>query len=169
MKKEKLASLLSGLLIIVLGFLVAIFGAAAVLNLYFGIAACVAGASLVVFSFVLMSRKTVVPPSALIGGAALVAVGIGLLCNQINAGVLISLLVFAVLGSGAGLFIYGIYLICKKTTNLGVISLLAGVAILTVAILYLTVSGFARAFWIIVGVLIASYGIYQVITSALKK
>ena len=62
MKKDKLTTMLSALLIIVLGVLVAIFGAAAVLNLYFGIAACVAGACLLAFSIVLMIRKELVPP-----------------------------------------------------------------------------------------------------------
>ena len=169
MKKDKLTTMLSALLIIVLGVLVAIFGAAAVLNLYFGIAACVAGACLLAFSIVLMIRKELVPPLGVVGGAALVAIGVGLIVGKIDAGVLIGLLVFAVLGGGAGLLCYGIYLLTKKATNLGILDLIVGVAALTLAILYLAVAGFAQAFWIIVGILIAIYGVSQIVIAALKK
>ena len=169
MKKDKLTNILTGLFIVVLGFLVAIFGAAAVLNLYFGIAACIAGAYLLGLSVVLIYRRTFVQPSIVIGGAALVGVGIGLLFNQINAGVLISLLVFTVLGGGAGLIIYGIYLISKKGARLGIIDIISGTVSLVLAILYLNVNQFAQAFWIIVGVLIAGYGVYQIVNASLKK
>ena len=169
MKKDKLTTMLSATLIIVLGVLVAIFGAAAVLNLYFGIAACVVGACLLAFSFVLMSRKELVPAVNLISGGALVAIGVGLILGKIDAGVLIGLLVFAVLGGGAGLIVYGVYLLTKKATNIGIINLIVGVAALTLAILYLAVAGFAQAFWIIVGILIAVYGISQIVIVALKK
>ena len=169
MKKDKLSNLLAGMLIVVLGVLVAVFGAAAVLNLYFGIAACVAGACLLAFAIVLMSRKAVVQPSAIISGGALIAIGVGLLIGKIDAGVLIGLLVFAVLGGGAGLMVYGVYLLTRKATNFGIVNLVVGAAALTLAILYLAVAGFAQAFWIIVGILIAVYGVAQIVTVALKK
>ena len=121
------------------------------------------------FSFVVMSRKELVPAVNLISGGALVAIGVGLILGKIDAGVLIGLLVFAVLGGGAGLIVYGVYLLTKKATNIGIINLIVGVAALTLAILYLAVAGFAQAFWIIVGILIAVYGISQIVIVALKK
>ncbi len=169
MKKDKLTTMLSATLLIVLGVLVAIFGAATVLNLYFGITACVVGAILLAFSIVLMSRKELVPPAEVIGGGALVAIGVGLIVGKIDAGVLIGLLVFAVLGGGAGLIIYGIYLLTKKARNLGIINLIVGAAALTLAILFLALKGFEQVFWIIVGILIAVYGVSQIVIAALKK
>ena len=136
MKKDKLTTMLAGLLIVVLGVLVAIFGAGAVLNLYLGIAGCVAGVCLLAFSIVLMVRKQLVPPVGVVGGAALVAVGVGLIIGTINAEFFVWLLVFAVLGGGVGFMCYGIYLITKKATNLAILDIVVGAAALTLAILY---------------------------------
>ena len=47
MKKEKLSKILSGVVLILLGILVAIFGAGA-LDVYFGIIACIVGLCLLI-------------------------------------------------------------------------------------------------------------------------
>ena len=169
MKKDKLSNLLTGVITIVVGMLIAIFGAKTVLNLYLGILACVAGAFLLGSAFILISKKNVVTLTGFFPGCALISIGIGLLIGKINAGVLIDLLVFAVLGGGVGLILYGIYLINKKMTNFGIVNLVAGVAALILAILYLAVPSFESAFWLIVGILIAAYGLYQIFAVAFKK
>ena len=169
MKKEKLSKVLTGLIIATLGVLIAIFGVAAVLNIYLGVVACVAGVSLLVYACVLMGKKVVLPPFYLVAGFALIAISIGLFLNLINVGVVVTLLVFAVIGGGAGLTFYGIYLLSKKAKTLGLIDICVGVVALTLGILYLTVDGFAKVFWIITGILIAVYGIAATVIALSEK
>lgn len=169
MKKEKLSQVLTGLIIATLGVLIAVFGVTSVLNVYLGVVACVAGACLIVYACLLLSKKEILPPFPLVVGGALIAVAVGLFLGHINVGVVIAILVFAVLGGGAGLILYGVYLLTKKAKLLGVVNLIVGVVALTLGILYLTVDGFATAFWIITGILIAVYGVVETVLALSKK
>ena len=169
MKKEKLSKVLTGLIIATLGVLIAIFGVAAVLDVYLGVVACVAGACLIVYACLLVSKKEILPPFPLVVGGALIALAVGLFLGKIGVGVIIVALVFAVLGGGAGLILYGIYLLTKKAKTLGFINLIVGVVAVTLAVLFLTVDGFATAFWIITGILIAIYGVFETVSALSKK
>ena len=169
MKKEKLSKVLTGLIIATLGVLIAIFGVASVLNIYLGVVACVAGACLLVYACLLLSKKEILPPFPLVVGGALIALAIGLFLGKIGVGVIILALVFAVLGGGAGLILYGIYLLTKKAKTLGAVNLIVGVVAVTLAILFLTVNGFEQAFWIITGILIAIYGVFETVTALSYK
>lgn len=163
MKKEKLSKVLTGLIIATLGVLIAIFGVAAVLNIYLGVVACVAGVCLIVYGCLLISKKAVVPPFAFVVGGALISIAIGLFVNKIGVDVIILALVFAVLGGGAGLIIYGIHLLTKKAKSLGVVDIVVGVVAVILSILYITVPDFTKAFWIITGILIAIYGVFETV------
>ena len=82
MDKQKLLGILEGAVIIALGVLIAIFGFATVVDIYFGIVACVVGAALLGVSVYAMTKKELT--FGLLGlGAILVAVGIGLLVHQL--------------------------------------------------------------------------------------
>jgi len=169
MKKDMLLKILIGLGIITLGVLVAIFGPAQVLNLYFGIACCAVGGAYVIYGVFLLSKKMSVPAVAFIAGAALVSIGIGFLIEKISTQVLIDLIIFAILGAGGGLVLYGIYLLGKKINFSSVAVLTFGVATLTFAILYLAVPKFRDIFWIVIGILIAIYGLYSIVILFVKK
>ena len=169
MKKEKLSKILTGLIIATLGVLIAIFGVASVLNIYLGVVACVAGVSLLVYACLLLSKKEILPAFPLVVGGALVALAIGLFIGKIGVGVIILALVFAVIGGGVGLVLYGIYLIAKKAKTLGLLNIVVGVVAATLGILFLTVSGFETAFWIITGILIAIYGIFVTVAALSEK
>lgn len=162
MNKEKLLGILEGAVIIALGVLIAIFGFATVVDVYFGVVACVVGAALLGVSIYAMTKKELT--FGLLGlGAILIAIGVGLLVHQLSFGVLIGFMVYAILGFGAALIIYGIYLLARKYTIYGVLVLVIGILLVTFSILYLTVPEFQQAFWIAVGISIALYGVLYIV------
>ena len=168
MKKERLTQVLVGAIMVALGILVAIFGTEA-FDLYFGILATAIGAVLLAYAIFLISKKQVVAPSFFILPAVLLTIGITLLVGTIGFGALVGFLVVLILGVGAGLLLYGVYLIAKKATINGVINVIIGAVAVTLSILYLTVPEFAKAFWIIVGIVIALYGILEIVDAFIEK
>ena len=160
---EKNKTLLSGIFCIVLGVLIAIFGGQTVLDIYFGIVALVSGLCLIAYGVYAMSKKQPVPSSSLILGSVLTAVGVTLFTDFLSVGVLINFLVIVVLGAGVGILVYGIYLLSKKETAPGLMNLVLGLVAIVVAVLYISVADFRNIFWIIVGVLIAVYGLVEFI------
>ena len=86
-----------------------------------------------------------------------------LFTDFLSVGVLINFLVIVVLGAGVGILVYGIYLLSKKETAPGLMNLVLGLVAIVVAVLYIAVADFRNIFWIIVGVLIAVYGLVEFI------
>ena len=168
MKKEKLTQVLVGAILVALGVLVAIFGTEA-FDLYFGIIATAAGAVLLAYAIYLMAKKQTLVASGFILPAVLLTIGITLLVGTIGFGALVGFIVVLILGLGAGLVLYGVYLIAKKATLSGVINLVIGVLAVTLSVLYLTVPDFQKAFWIIVGIVIALYGVLEIVSAFLEK
>ena len=169
---EKVVRILTGVVILTLGILIAIFGGQAVLDIYFGVVALIGAASFLVLSMYQLGKEKRLNPIFLVLGTILTAVGIGLLVHYLSVGILINFLVLVILGAGSGLILYGVYCIAKKETVKGVLDIVIGAAALTLAILYMTVPEFQQAFWIVVGVLFAVYGlvmIIQVIVEIAKK
>ena len=169
MKKELFGKVLCGLAIIALGVLIAFYGPAEVLNLYFGIVACSVGGAFVIYGIFLLSKRESVPSFAFISGGALIAIGVGFLAGRIDTSVFVSLIVFAVLGIGAGVTLYGIYLLGQKINFVSIIHLAGGIATLTFAILYLAIDKFAKVFWIVIGILIALYGLISIVMLFIPK
>ena len=160
---EKNKTLFSGIFLIVLGVLIAIFGGQTVLDIYFGIVALVSGLCLIAFGIYAMSKKQPVPSTSLIFGSVLTAVGITLFTDFLSVGVLINFLVIVVLGAGVGILCYGVYLLSKKQTTPGLMNLVLGLVAIVVSVLYIAIPDFRKAFWIIVGILIALYGLVEFI------
>lgn len=160
---EKNKTLFSGIFLIVLGVLIAIFGGQTVLDIYFGIVALVSGLCLIALGIYAMSKKQPVPSTSLIFGSVLTAVGITLFTDFLSVGVLINFLVIVVLGAGVGILCYGVYLLSKKQTTPGLMNLVLGLVAIVVSVLYIAIPDFRKAFWIIVGILIALYGLVEFI------
>ena len=160
---EKNKTLISGIICIVLGILIAVFGGQKVLDIYFGIVALVSGLCLVATGIYAMSKKQPVPSVSLILGCVFLAVGITLFTEYLTIAALINFLVIVVLGSGVGILCYGVYLLSKKQTAPGLMNLALGLVAVVVSILYISVPDFRSIFWIIVGVLIAVYGLVEFI------
>ena len=168
MKKEKLTQVLVGAILVALGILVAIFGTQA-FDLYFGIIATAAGAVLLAYAIVLLTKKQKLSASAFVLPSVLLAVGITLFTPVLEFSALVQFIVVLILGLGAGLIFYGVYLIAKKATLNGVINLVIGAVAVTLSVLYLFVGDFRPVFWIIVGIVIALYGILEIVSAFLEK
>ena len=82
---------------------------------------------------------------------------------------LVNILIMVVLGVGAALIFYGLYLATQKKTAYGVITMVIGAGIVTLTALYLNIPDFAKAFWIIVGILVAIYGALLIVFTLLNK
>ena len=161
MTKNKLLCVIEGAIIVALGVLIAIFGFGAV-DLYFAIASTVVGAALLGVSIYGMSKNSLDVGVLALSGV-LIAIGVGLFTHYISFGILINLIVIAILGFGAALIIYGIYLIAKKYPVYGTLVLIIGVVLVTLSVLYICLADFRNVFWIIVGIVIALYGVLYIV------
>ena len=168
MKKDKLSKVLTFAVVIALGILIAIFGTDAI-DIYLGIVACIAGVVVLVDAIYLITRKEEVPVTPFVLACVLLAVGISLFPHYISFGVLVRFIVVVILGLGAGLLGYGIYLLSKKQTSTGILNVVVGVVAITLAILYMAIPDFAKVFWIIVGVVIAVYGLLGLVFTIINK
>ncbi len=160
---DKNKTLISGIFLIVMGVLIAIFGGQAVLDVYFGIVALISGLCLLAIGVYALSKKQPLPSASLILGTILVSVGVTLFTDFLSVGVLINFLVIVILGSGVGILLYGVYLLTKKETVPAIMNIVLGVVAIVVSVLYIAVADFRNVFWIIVGVLIAVYGLVEFI------
>ena len=168
MKKETLFQILSGVILVALGVLIAIFQIGA-LDLYFGIIAIIGGALLLVYTCYLVAKKKPLNASNTILACVLLALGITLVIHFVSFGALIPLVLTLMIGGGAGLILVGAYALGKKDTFGGLANIIVGVAAITLAVLYIAVEGFRDAFWIIVGVLVAIYGALEILRAFVNK
>ena len=168
MKKEKLFTILSGAILVALGVLIAIFQIGA-LDLYFGIIAIIGGAVLLAYGIYLLIKKSGVNGSSVILACVLLALGITLVIHFVSFGALIPLILTLLIGGGTGLVLVGVYAIAKKDIFGGLINIIIGVAAITLSVLYIAVEGFRNAFWIIIGVLVAIYGVLEIVRAFVNK
>ncbi len=157
MNKEKLSKILTFAVVIAMGVLIAIFGTDAI-DIYLGVVACVAGVVVLADTIYLLTRKEKLVATPFIVSLVLIAIGITLFADYISFELFVKILVVVILGTGVGLLCYGIYLLAHKETSGGILNAVMGVVALVLAILYMAVPDFSKAFWIIVGIVIAVYG-----------
>ena len=168
MNKEKLSKVLTFAVVTVMGILIAIFGTKPI-DIYLGIVACVAGVIVLADTIFLITRKEKLVATPFILGLILLAVGITFFTGYITFAVIVHFIIALILGTGAGLLCYGIYLIANKQTSNGVLNVVMGVVALVLAILYMAVPEFEKAFWIIVGIVIAVYGLLGLVFAIIEK
>ena len=167
MKNKVIRQIISGLVCITLGILIAVYGTNAI-DTYLGIIGCVIGVSLLGFEAILFRKKIDLNPIPILYGATLLTVGIFLFTDVLNVTPLVNFIVVIVVGLGAGLLLFGAYLLSKKEKFSGFLDTLLGVVALVIAILYITVEKFRDIFWIIFGVVFAAYGVLLIITTFIK-
>ena len=168
MKKEKLSKVLTCAVLIVLGILIAIFGVGAI-DIYLGVVACVAAVVVLADTIFLISRKEKLVASPFVLSLVLLAIGITLFVHWISFAAIVNFLVVVILGTGAGLLCYGIYLLARKENSNGLLNIVMGVVAVVLAILYMAVPDFGKVFWIIVGVVIAVYGLLGLVFTLIEK
>ncbi len=166
---KKLITVLEGAITLTIGVLIAIFGIQTVLDLYFGILFLVGGVVLLVIEFVRLIKNGKMVFSGLLLGCALTAIGGCLLGHHLSLGVLIGVIVILTIAFGGALMIFGIFTLLKINKALGIGQILIGFLASLMGVLYLTVPGFAQAFWIVIGILIAIYGAFIIVYTLVKK
>ena len=164
--KKKIATIVEGALTIVIGVLIAVFGAKT-LNLYFGILFLIAGAGALIFELYSLIQLKKMTFGLTLLGSVCVVVGSFFVADKLTIETFVMLFAILLLGLGAALILYGIYATLKVNTPAGICLLVIGAGALVVSILYLT-ENLGEALWIIVGVLVALYGAY-ILASAFMK
>ena len=169
MKNDKLVNVIEGLIIVVLGILIAVVGIGNTVDLYFGVLFTAIGGILALFVLYLLSQKKELPLGITLMSGVSLAIGIALFTHYLSFAMLVNILVMAVLGFGSALIFYGIYFAVKKSVPYGVLTIVIGAATVTLVALYLNIPDFAKAFWIIVGILVAIYGALVIVFSLMDK
>ena len=166
---KKLVTIIEGALVIALGVLIAVFGGVKTLSTYFGVLFIIAGAGLLAFDVAVLCRTKVLNFGLTFLGGAALALGIGLLLHEELFGVFVYVIMLLAIAAGGALVAYGVYSIVKKYVFQGVGQIVLGAALVALAIVYLKVDGFAQYFWIIVGVLVAVYGLVVLLGALFGK
>ena len=166
---SKITTIVKGAIIIALGVLVAIFGGAAVADTYFGVVFLVVGLAMIALGVVAIAKKLPFPVATVVSGAVLVLLSIGLFTSNLSFAPLINFFVWIIMGAGAGLILTGIYFTIRGAIFNGVGQIVIGLVAIILGVLFITVPEFRQAFWIIVGILIAVYGLLVLISAFSKK
>ena len=168
--KEKLTGILEAIVIIAFGIIIAVFGGGTALDLYFAIVALVAGTVLLIVNVYSLAKAKELSFALTFLSSALITVGVAILVNRLSFGVLIPLMAFLLLGLGIALILFGLFVVAfKKNLFYGVGQIVVGAVLATLVIIFLTVPEFAHAFWIIVGVVLAIYGVLLLIFTLVEK
>lgn len=169
--KEKYIRIIAAVILIAMGVIVAVCGAGAALDLYFGIGCLVTGAVLVVLNVVGLAKNKQVTFAQLFTSTCFVVIGISLLfTHYVSFEMLVNLFVLLVLGLGVALMLYGIFtIVLSKKLPYGIVQLVLGLALVVLTIVYLNVADFRRVFWIIAGIVIAVYGVLELILALTSK
>ena len=166
---NKVARVLEGAVLVALGVIIAIFGIGTAIDLYFGIVFTVGGVCLLLLAVIGLSKKDPSHLSDLVLGSVLLTIGICLFTPWLSLAPLINLLVIAIMGLGIGLILTGAYFLSKKMMIVGVGQIVVGALMVTFTVIYKLVPDFAQAFWIIIGVLVAVYGVLVIVASLVEK
>lgn len=166
---KKLITVLEGVITLTIGILIAIFGIQTVLDLYFGILFLVGGVVLLIIEFVRLVKSSKMLFTGLFMGTALTSIGACLLAHHLSLGILIGVIVILVIAFGGALLLFGIYTLLKVNKAVGIFQMVIGLLAVLMGVLYLTVAGFAQAFWIVVGILIALYGAFIIVYTLVSK
>ena len=169
MKNKDLTKVIQGIVAVVVGILIAVLGIGSVMDTYLGILAIVAGSVLLLLAVYALANKKPLPLSPLALGGALIAIGVGVFTNYISFLMIINIIVISLFGVGGAFILYGIYLMAKGHTPIGVAFLIIGAGLIALAACYINIPDFQKVFWIITGILIAAYGALTIILALTEK
>lgn len=167
-KNKKLVNVLESVALIVFGVLIAIFGFRT-FDIYFGIVFLVGALGFLVAAIVELSKYKTLSFSPLFLFCALLIFGVVILLGHFSLYYMVIILVYLVIAFGGALIIFGAYAAAKVNAFFGIGQIVLGAVMVTVGVLYLLVPEFNTAFWIIVGVLVAVYGVLSLVMVATGK
>ncbi len=168
MNGKKLLTILEAVATIVVGVLIAIYKEGA-MGTYFGIIFVVSGSVLLLVELFALIKLRVMTPAGLISGAALLAIGIGLLISYLHFGWIVAVFVLLLIAAGSALVLYGVYSAIKISAFVGVGEIIVGALFVLFGVLYIKVPDFRTVFWIVVGVLTALSGLYLLLVTLFTK
>ena len=160
MTNKKFIAILEGIVILVLGILIAVLGVNDVMNNYIAIVFIIIGTCLVFFSGYLLFRRQPLPFAPLALGAALITIAIGVFVGYVNFAMLINIIHFA---------LTGIFTAVKYNGPYGMAQSLMGGAIFALCLCYYFIADFKGPFWVIVGIVIAIIGGLSIIFAIFDK
>lgn len=167
---KKLVAICEGVLLVVIGVLVAVFGGGQTMDLIFGIIGIAGGAAMLCLAILALIKEKKYAFNLWFVAVAGLLIGIFLVAEKTTIAFLIEYAIYFGIAFGAAFLGFGIYnLVAKKDVKAGLIQLLGGALIVTFGMLFLFVPDFAQFFWIVVGVLIALAGVYVAVMALLKK
>ena len=166
---NKLVRILEGAILVALGIIIAICGIGSAIDLYFGIIFTVAGACLLILACTGLSKKDTTAVNDLVFGSVVLTIGVCLFTPWLSFAALVEIFVIALLGLGIGLVLAGAYFVAKKALFTGIGQIVVGALMVTFVILYKTVPDFSKAFWIIIGILVAIYGALVIVGALINK
>lgn len=173
MKGKKFLTILESIAIIVIGVLVAVYKEGA-MDTYFGIMFVVAGSVLLLVELFALLKIKVLTLGGLFAGGALLVVGIGLLISKeaplgLDFNWIIRVFVLLMIAAGGALLLYGVFTAIKFNAFLGAGQITIGFLFVLFGLLYAFVNEFKNAFWIVVGILVAVYGLYSLLFTLFNK
>ena len=160
---SKLTNIIRGVVLVVLGVLVAVCGVGAAVNTYIGVVAIVAGVLLLAFTAYSVAKRLPLPAASLVTGAILITIAVALFMGKLSFEVFVGLLIFGLMGLGFGLVALGIFEIARRFVVLGISELFVGGLLILFTALYLGIPEFQTAFWIIVGILMIVFGVFVIV------
>lgn len=170
MSKSKAYSIVEGILLIIIGILMACsIVEPSILNYLLGGVALIFGLFLFIKCATESSKVNLLLPGSMLS-AVLVALGIGLMINYFDfVGLLTHVIVLAILAIGIVFILDSIIKFVNKNTKTGVVELLIGTILITFAILLMTINEIYSYLWVITGILICIYGVYYLAYALVKR
>ena len=166
---NKLVTIIQGAIAVALGILIAVFGGVQTLGTYFGVLFIIAGVFALALAFTALFRTQLLGFGGLFIGGAFLALGTALLIHPELFGFIVYIVVLLIIAAGSALVVYGVFTIVKHSLFYGLGQIVVGAIAVTLAVLFLKVGGFQTVFWIIVGVLVALYGVCMIVTALVVK
>ena len=167
-KNKKLVNVIEAIAMIAFGVLVAIFGFRT-FDMYFGIVFIVAAVGFLIAAIFGVSKVGLLHFGTLFAFTACTTFGVIILMNIFSLYYMVIVLVYLLIALGGALIIYGGYAIAKVSGFYGLGQIVLGAVAVTVGILYLLVPEFNTAFWIILGIVVAIYGVLMLVTAVSGK
>lgn len=167
-KNKKLLTVLEGIAVVALGVLIAIFGTKT-LATYFAVLFLVAGAGFLVVSIVGLVKLKTLLFSTVLAFTVATTMGVVLLVQPEIFEIVVYLFVLFVIAVGGALFLHGIYFMIKHNAIYGIGQMTLGAIAIVLGILYIKIPDFRKAFWIVVGVVVALYGILLIVGGLANK
>ena len=170
MSKSKAYSIVEGILLTIIGILMACsIVEPSILNYLLGGVALIFGLFLFIKCATESSKVNLLLPGSMLS-AVLVALGIGLMINYFDfVGLLTHVIVLAILAIGIVFILDSIIKFVNKNTKTGVVELLIGAILITFAILLMTINEIYSYLWVITGILICIYGVYYLAYALVKR